>query len=220
MEKIALFGTSADPPTVGHQTILHWLSYHYDRVVVWASDNPFKKHQTPLIYRTEMLGLAIADVKTSDPASPKQRRVATPHVARERASLTHNNINLHPELSDRYTLITVNKARKKWGKDVEFTLVIGSDILSQITSWYRSEELLAQVKLLVVPRLGYGIKDEDLKALEEVGGKFAIASLNAPKVSSSTYRLHKDKSLVIPAVNNYIRQKNLYNAIEEVASSK
>ena len=188
MEKIALFGTSADPPTVGHQTILHWLSYHYDRVVVWASDNPFKKHQTPLIYRTEMLGIAIADV-----------------------NLTHNNINLHPELSDRYTLITVNKAKAKWDKNVEFTLVIGSDILSQITSWYRSEELLAQVKLLVVPRLGYGIRDEDLTALKEVGGRYAIASLNAPKVSSSTYRLSKDKSLVIPAVNNYIRQKNLYN---------
>ncbi|MGD1919230.1 MAG: nicotinate-nucleotide adenylyltransferase [Pleurocapsa sp.] len=197
MEKIALFGTSADPPTVGHQTILHWLSSHYDRVVVWASDNPFKQHQTPLIYRTEMLDIAIADI-----------------------NLVHNNINLHPELSDRRTLITVNKAREKWGEEVEFTLVIGSDILSQITSWYRSEELLQQVKVLVVPRLGYGIKDKDLIALKEVGGIFAIASLNAPKVSSSMYRLYKDKSLVIPEVNNYIWQKNLYNVKEEVASSK
>ena len=201
MEKIALFGTSADPPTIGHQTILHWLSNHYDRVVVWASDNPFKQHQTPLVDRTQMLGLAIADIKT-----------------RERASSTHNNINLHPELSDRHTLVTVNKAKEKW-RQAEFTLVIGSDILTQITSWYRSKELLAQVKLSIVPRLGYRIKDKDLTALKQAGGRFAIASLNAPKVSSSTYRLHKDKSLVIPAVNNYIWQKNLYN-IEEVASSK
>ena len=34
------------------------------------------------------------------------------------------NISLHPELSDRYTLITVNRAREKWGQDVEFSLVI------------------------------------------------------------------------------------------------
>ena len=195
--KIALFGTSADPPTIGHQTILHWLSNHYDRVVVWASDNPFKQHQTPLINRTEMLGLAIADI-----------------------NLTHNNINLHPELSDRHTLVTVNRARERWGEKAEFTLVIGSDILAQINSWYRIEELLAQVKVLVVPRLGYGIKDEDLTALKEVGGIFAIASLNAPKVSSSLYRLQKDKSLVTPAVDNYILQNNLYNVAEEVASSK
>ena len=195
MQKISLFGTSADPPTIGHQTILHWLSNHYDRVVVWASDNPFKQHQTSLIDRTQMLSLAISEI-----------------------DLTHNNINLHPELSDRRTLVTVNKAKQKW-QEAEFTLVIGSDILAQITSWYRSEELLAQVRLLIVPRLGYGIKDKDLTALKQAGGKFAIASLNAPKVSSSTYRLYKDKSLVIPAVNNYIWQKNLYN-IKEVASSK
>ena len=191
MEKIALFGTSADPPTIGHQTILHWLSNYYDRVVVWASDNPFKQHQTPLTDRTQMLGLAIADI-----------------------NLTRNNINLHPELSDRRTLVTVNKAKEKWG-EAEFTLVIGSDILTQITGWYRGEELLTQVRLLIVPRLGYTIQEEDLTALKEAGGRFAIASLNAPKVSSSTYRLHKDKNLVIPAVDNYIWQKNLYNVTEE-----
>ena len=187
MKKIALFGTSADPPTVGHQTILRWISQHYDRVVVWASDNPFKQHQTPLSDRTEMLRLAISDLDS------------------------HHNISLHPELSDRYTLITVNKARAKWG-EAEYTLVIGSDILPQIDSWYRSEELLKLVKLLIVPRLGYGIEQQDLASLNEMGGELAIATLNAPKVSSSTYRSEKDGSLVSPAVRNYIWQKNLYNS--------
>ena len=197
MKQIALFGTSADPPTVGHQTILHWLAQHYDRVVVWASDNPFKQHQTPLVDRTEMLELAIADL-----------------------NLARNNISLHPELSDRRTLITVNKAKEKWGEEVEFTLVIGSDILGQITSWYRSQELLEQVKVLIVPRLGYIIQERDLNTLEAAGGQFAIASLNAPKVSSSSYRLEKDASFITPAVNNYIWQNNLYNVAEEVANSK
>ena len=67
--------------------------------------------------------------------------------------------------------------------------------------------------MLIVPRLGYSIKDQDLLALKEAGGRFAIASLNAPKVSSSTYRLQKDKSLVIPEVHDYIWQNNLYEAI-------
>ncbi len=188
MEKIALFGTSADPPTVGHQSILRWLSEHYNRVVVWASDNPFKQHQTPLNERNEMLQLAITDLN--------------PHC---------NNINLHPELSDRYTLVTVNKARDKWGQEIEFSLVIGSDILSQITSWYHIEELLTQVKLLIVPRLGYSIKEADLILLKEIGGKFAIATLDAPQVSSSNYRSQKDQSLVTPSVKNYFINHNLYN---------
>jgi nicotinate-nucleotide adenylyltransferase len=196
MEKIALFGTSADPPTIGHQTILLWLSRHYDRVVVWASDNPFKQHQTPLKNRTAMLGLAIADIHP-----------------------TRHNLNLYPELSDRHTLVTVNQARQKWGEQAEFSLIIGSDILAQITSWYRVEELLQQVKLLIIPRLGYGIKEEDLTALKSVGGRVAIATLNTPQVSSSTYRLYKDQSLITAAVNNYIWQNNLYNVVEKIVNS-
>lgn len=197
MKQIALFGTSADPPTIGHQTILYWLSQHYDRVVVWASDNPFKRHQTPLKDRTAMLHLAIADLKSS-----------------------RQNLQLHPELSDRYTLNTVNKAHAKWGEQVEFTLVIGSDILPQITSWYRSAELLPQVKLLIVPRLGYSMQDTDLAAVEKLGGQVAIATLNAPKVSSSNYRLQPDKSFVTPAVRDYIYQKNLYDLSREITSNQ
>lgn len=45
---IALFGTSADPPTRGHGKILTWLAQHYDQVAVWAADNPFKQHQASL----------------------------------------------------------------------------------------------------------------------------------------------------------------------------
>ena len=192
MDKIALFGTSADPPTVGHQTILGWLAKHYDRVVVWASDNPFKQHQTPLSDRTQMLQLAIEDLEAH-----------------------HYNISLHPELSDRYTLVSVNKAREKWSQ-AEFSLVIGSDILPQITSWYRIEELLQQVKLLIVPRIGYDIKEKDLTSLDKIGGGFAIADLSAPRVSSSTYRSQKNSNLVVPAVENYIRQNNLYNSVIKI----
>ena len=192
MEKIALFGTSADPPTVGHQTILNWLAQHYDRVLVWASDNPFKQHQTPLSDRTQMLQLAIKDIEAY-----------------------HHNISLHPELSDRRSLVTVNKAREKWS-EAEMNLVIGSDILPQITSWYRIEELLQQVKLLIVPRKGYDITEQDLASLDKIGGGFAIATLNAPQVSSSTYRSQKDSSLIVPAVEDYIQQNNLYNSAIEI----
>lgn len=34
--RVALFGTSADPPTAGHQVVLSWLSEGYDWVAVWA----------------------------------------------------------------------------------------------------------------------------------------------------------------------------------------
>ncbi|MEQ8959290.1 MAG: adenylyltransferase/cytidyltransferase family protein, partial [Coleofasciculus sp. C2-GNP5-27] len=64
MTTIALFGTSADPPTAAHQTILQWLSKHYDKVAVWASDNPFKSHQTSLEHRKRMLEVLISEIET------------------------------------------------------------------------------------------------------------------------------------------------------------
>lgn len=189
MKTIALFGTSADPPTAGHQTILRWLSEHYDLVVVWASDNPFKDHQATLKQRTQMLRLAIEEI---DPP--------------------RNNISLREELSDRRTLIAVQKAREIWGDDVEFTVVIGSDLVAQIRKWYRIEELLKQVQILIVPRPGYTIAQKDLEALTNLGGKYAIANVDAPPVSSTTYREEKDSDLITPAVQNYISQNNLYSS--------
>ena len=185
--KIALFGTSADPPTAGHQAILRWLSEHYDWVAVWASDNPFKGPQTPLEHRTKMLRLMI-----------------------EELDLPGNNISLHEELSDRRSLIAVEKAREIWGKDADFTLVIGSDLVSQIRHWYRVEELLQKVQVLIVPRPGYPTEDEELEALRRLGGTLASADFNAPAVSSTAYRQHRDESAVTQPVADYIHREKLY----------
>ncbi|MEM9274687.1 MAG: nicotinate-nucleotide adenylyltransferase [Cyanobacteria bacterium P01_F01_bin.143] len=193
MTKIALFGTSADPPTAGHQTILRWLSEYYDLVVVWASDNPFKEHQTKLEDRSQMLRLAVEEIDTAQ-----------------------EKIRLCQELSDRRSLITIEKARNIW-QDAEFTFVIGSDLLSQISSWYRITELLSQVKILVIPRSGYMIKQSDLDNLSNLGGNFTIATLDPPQVSSTAYRLQGDSTVLTPAVAVYINQHNLYKNIPEVA---
>ena len=194
MKKIALFGTSADPPTSGHQTILKWLSEHYDLVIVWASDNPFKEHQTSLENRSQMLRLAIEEIDSAP-----------------------SNIHLFQELSDRRSLLTIKKARKIW-QDAEFTFVIGSDLVSQISSWYHIEELLSQVKILVVPRPGYGIIKSDLDALTNLGGNFSIATLNAPEASSTAYRLQGDQTVLTPAVATYIDQQHLYENNSELAN--
>ena len=183
---IALFGTSADPPTAGHQTILRWLALHYDLVVVWASDNPFKAHQTDLQNRSAMLNLIIQEIEP----------------------LKHN-IRLCQHISDRKTLITIQKARQIWG-DAQFTFVIGADLVSQIVTWYRAEELLKRIKLLIIPRPDYCIDRIDLNNLENIGGEYTIATLNAPRVSSSRYRLRGDTTVITPAVQNYIQQEKLY----------
>ncbi len=187
MMRIALFGTSADPPTAGHQKILRWLSECYDWVAVWAADNPFKSHQTPLAHRATMLRLLITDIDT-----PRQ------------------NIALEQDLSSFRTLETVAKAKSRWGEDTEFTLVIGSDLLNQLPRWYRIEDLLQQVQLLIVPRPGHAIEDSSLQAVQNLGGQVAIASLIGIDVSSTAYREHGDTEALTPPIVAYIHQEHLY----------
>ncbi|OKH28184.1 nicotinate-nucleotide adenylyltransferase [Chroogloeocystis siderophila] len=187
MLKIALFGTSADPPTAGHQAIISWLSQHYDWVAVWAADNPFKSHASPLEHRATMLRLLIEDINPP-----------------------RHNIGLHQELSSHRTLETVNKAKQRWDKDATFTLVIGSDLVHQLQQWYAVEELLQQVQLLVVPRPGYEVAESDLQQLRQLGAKFAIANLTAPDVSSTAYRESGDSEALTPPVEAYIHQQHLY----------
>jgi nicotinate-nucleotide adenylyltransferase len=187
MKNIALFGTSADPPTAGHQMILRWLCDRFDWVAVWASDNPLKSQQTPLEHRMKMLRLAIADIN-----APR------------------HNISVHRELSHRYSVETLKIAKQMWGENHHFTFVVGSDIIPQLPRWHRGDELLQQVCLLIVPRPGYPLQAEELKAIETMGGIYAIADLNAPEISSSAYRDRGDSHLIMPLVEDYIHREQLY----------
>lgn len=187
MTNIALFGTSADPPTAAHQSIIRWLSDRYDWVGIWASDNPYKTHQTSLDHRIKMLKLLIEDIEPP-----------------------RSNIYLSKTLSHRRSLMSVAKAKEIWGETPNYSLVIGSDLVKQIRQWYRIEELLSEVSILIIPRPGYPINSADLQALEELGGTYEIADLNAPDTSSSSYRKHGDEGVLIRPIQDYIHQEQLY----------
>ncbi len=195
MTHIALFGTSADPPTAGHQQILNWLSYHVDEVAVWASDNPFKTHQTPLSHRAAMLQLLIVDIEP-----PRY------------------NIHLRQELSSPRAIVTVERARLHW-PEAEFTLVVGSDLIRQLARWYRVEDLFEQVKLLVVPRPGYPLQDSDLEQLRHQGAHVAIADMTGLPVSSTAYRQAGDPNAITPPVEAYIHREQLYECQDESKKS-
>lgn len=195
MIRVALFGTSADPPTRGHQIILEWLARTFDEVAVWAADNPFKRHQAPLDHRETMLRLLI------DAITPRP-----------------SHLHLYPELSNPRTIYTVERARTLWPM-AEFTLVIGSDLLPQFPKWYAVDQLLAQVQVLVVPRAGYPLHDTDVQTLRLRGAQVAIASLNGPAVSSSAYREQRDLDAIPPSIQDYIHREQLY-LCRDLAQSK
>lgn len=186
--RVALFGTSADPPHNGHRSIVATLGYQFDYVAVWASDNPWKADQSPIEMRMDMLGLAIADLNTP------------------------GTIKLHPELSHPYTAITLERARRIWF-GAEFTFVIGADLVKQLPRWHRSADVIRWAKILVFPRPGYGLDESELTELRHLGADVAIATpLSQHHISSSTLRQScLEQPHEIPTVvQAYIQQHNLY----------
>lgn len=195
--QIALFGTSADPPTIAHYEIVNWLATQFAGVAVWAADNPFKVHGASLEQRSQMLELLIAEL---DP--PLRERV-----------------KVYPELSSRRTIESLFVAQTIW-QNANFVLVIGADLIAQLPSWYRAAELFAQVQLLIVPRNGNDIDPTKLDLLKNLGAKITIAPLATPAISStivrttSSHRLAVDSSAsslgLTPAVARYIQARALY----------
>jgi nicotinate-nucleotide adenylyltransferase len=186
VHQIALFGTSADPPTLAHQAILVWLATQFDLVAVWAADNPFKPHQTPLSHRQAMLQLLVADLQTNQP-----------------------QIQLCPELSDWRTLYTVNKARQLW-PTAELTLVVGTDVIAKMPDWYQIGQLLPQVQLLVVQRPDVPAPELGLERLRQLGAHFTLANFTGPALSSTALRQHYSTDGISPSIASYIQQEKLY----------
>lgn len=188
--KIALFGTSADPPSLGHQSIVLELAKRFDRVIIWASDNPFKLDQTPLRQRMEMLHLMVTDLQLHDQQGQYQ------------------NIECRPELSHRHSIMSLQIAQQFW-ETAQFHFVIGSDLVAQFPSWYQANDILKRCHLLVIPRPSYPIQSEDLQRLRELGSVEVADILGLP-ISSSQFRQTQDRSTISAAIASYIDQHQLY----------
>jgi nicotinate-nucleotide adenylyltransferase len=162
MAAIALFGTSADPPTCGHRALLEGLLSLYPLVATWASDNPLKQHGAPLEIRVQLLAALVAAI-----ANPR--------------------LSLEQQLSSPWSIETLERAAQRW-PDHERVFVVGSDLLPQIPHWRQADQLLAHVRLAVAPRQGWPLREADLERLRQAGAKIELLPLQIPASASRLVR--------------------------------
>ena len=204
-QRVALFGTSADPPHLGHRGILEWLSYEFDQVAVWASENPYKPKQSPLHDRAEMLRLLI---ETLPVKAPPQKVLEQSENAR--------NVAVYQSLSDRYTIHSIARARQLWPK-AKFTFVVGADLIAQLPKWYQAEEIFSQVDILVFPRPGHPIEGPALSALRHQANVAIARPKDQHNIASSRYRQPDCGEIpndLPPVIRNYIIEHDLYPCLQ------
>ncbi|MEB3302197.1 MAG: nicotinate-nucleotide adenylyltransferase [Cyanobacteriota bacterium] len=162
MSRVALFGTSADPPTTGHQALLLGLLKRFPRVATWASDNPMKARQAPLEVRIALLAALVEAI-----GNPR--------------------LELVQELSSPWAIETLERARARW-PEATVVFVVGSDLVSQMPRWRQASSLLEGLELAVAPRQGWPLQEADLERLREMGALVEVLTLPVPATASSQAR--------------------------------
>ena len=185
--RIALFGTSADPPTIGHKKILEELSNIYSCVITYASDNPKKKHKENIFFRNLLLKSLIKDIN-----NPK--------------------IIFNQKISSQWAIESIEECKKIYPfSKIDF--VIGSDLITEIFSWKNFDKIIHTVELLIIKREGYPIGSKTLKMLKTNKVIFKISSLNIPKISSSMVRLNNNYSDLPKSLIDIVKKNKLYESI-------
>ena len=189
-KSIALFGTSADPPTIGHKKILEELSKIYAFTISYVSNNPQKKHIEDISIRSHLLKTLIDDLD-----NPK--------------------ILFNQKISSQWAVESIKKCKEIYEfNNLDF--VIGSDLIKDIFYWKDFDKIILEVSFFIILREGFPVESNTLKMLETYRVKFKISTIKTPNISSSKFRLNFNCSNLPSSLIDIVKKNNLYESIKLV----
>ena len=185
-KSIALFGTSADPPTIGHKKILEELSKIYAFTISYVSNNPQKKHIEDISIRSHLLKTLIEDID-----NPK--------------------ILFNQRVSSLWAVESIKKCKKIYEFN-NLNFVIGSDLIKDIFYWKNFDKIILEASFFIILREGYPVESNTLKMLETHRVKFKISNIKTPNISSSKFRLNFNCSNLPSSLIDIVKKNNLYES--------
>ena len=189
-KSIALFGTSADPPTIGHKKILEELSKIYAFTISYVSNNPQKKHIEDITIRSHLLKTLIEDLD-----NPK--------------------ILFNQKVSSQWAIESIKKCKAIY-KFNNLDFVIGSDLIKDIFYWKNFDKIISEVNFFIILREGYPVESNTLKMLETNKVKFKISTIKIPNISSSKLRTNFNYSDLPTSLIDIVKKNNLYESTKLV----
>ena len=189
-KSIALFGTSADPPTIGHKKILEELSKIYSFTISYVSNNPKKKHIEDISIRSHLLKTLIDDLD-----NPK--------------------ILFNQKISSQWAVESIKKCKEIY-KFNNLDFVIGSDLIKDIFYWKNFDKIILEVSFFIILREGYPVESNTLKMLETYKVKFKISTIKVPNISSSKLRSNFNYSNLPTSLIDIVKKNNLYESTKLV----
>ena len=189
-KSIALFGTSADPPTIGHKKILEELSKIYAFIIGYVSDNPNKNHKEDISIRSHLLKTLIQD-------------------------LNNTKILFNQSVSSKWAVESIKKCKEIYEfNNLDF--IIGSDLIQDIFYWKNFDKIILEVSFFIILREGYPVESNTLKMLETYEVKFKISTIKIPNISSSNLRSNFNYSNLPTSLIYIVKKNNLYESTKLV----
>lgn len=186
-KKVGLMGGTFNPPHLGHLILadqaLHQLNLDEVRLMV--------THVPP-----HALGKTTID--------SSHRLAMTQLAVKGQAGLKVETIELErPEKSYSFDTIRLLKERER---EIDFTFIIGGDMVKDLPNWYRIHDLLDEVRFAAFERPGY-----------DKTSPYPLLWLKAPLISISSTSIRQAvqagesvRYLLPEAVRVYVKEKGLY----------
>lgn len=204
-KSIGIFGGTFDPPHLGHVGLAEQIlnKCKLERIIfvpAYAPPHKPEKPISPFEDRVKMLNLAIKDYPDFE--------VSTIESELDKPS---------------YTFHTLEHFSKQFS-DYNICLIIGSDSLLQLHTWFKTKEIIQKWQIISYPRQGYEVDFSKLLEIwnEKIASKLynSILDLKFFDMSSSEIRKkianNEDcRFLLSPAVLQYALEKKLYSKLKE-----
>jgi nicotinate-nucleotide adenylyltransferase len=178
--RVALFGGSFNPPHIGHQLLSLYVLETEPVDELWLVPcwkHSFDKTLAPFEHRRQMCERAAAALGPRARVSDIESRMGN-----EKSR----------------TLLTI-KALRAAHPSVEFSLVVGADLVPELDAWYGAEELKRTVPIIVVGRGGFA-----------GGTGVAMPTVSSSEIRSRLGRGDSVQGLVPLSVLEYLEQHRLY----------
>ena len=206
MNRVGLFGGTFDPPHIGHRLILQAAAAtkFFDKIIVVPAAVPPRKsiiNVSMSSYRYEMTNIMVDNYDFD-------------------TLVTVSDIELRRK-DKSYTIDTIREIKRESCNETEVYLICGSDILYEIETWYKPNELLSETGLFVARRPAIGQTEQEDKANEiRSGYRTDIRFFDAPliDVSSSVIRdMFKGSfsglsEYIDPEIETWINTNHIYDS--------
>lgn len=185
--KIAILGGGFNPPHLGHLMICEEVLAFTKNQQIWLMPyyaHPWDKPAISFLHRFNMSKLMEnGKIKVSDFEAKMKKK--------------------------NYTFETVNDLVKKYPQH-EFSWIIGSDLLEEFFTWENAAQISEQMKILVFPRAGWPVKELPKNFYTIKSKLLTTTDVASEKIREMVKQGLSIKGLVLPKVEEYIFDNNLY----------